>query len=146
MKIAFVQFAHARTIYEYGATMIVSRVRVTSQIHIGDVTMLSQKRPSLRNEWSMIAFSRIMYWGHKIACIHSLTSITIFVSRVMRFANSLTRDPKIVIHGNSSIILYNIWDLIIRQNENSNITFCTLDKYHTINHAQVCFTTSPLMG
>ena len=48
--------------------------------------------------------------------IHSLPWITIFASLVMRFtddfhswkslANRLTRDPKIVIHGNSCIILY----------------------------------------
>ena len=66
--------------------------------------------------------------------IHSLPWITIFGSLVMRFtndfhswlrhswkslANRLTRDPKIVIHGNSCIILYifgawcSIW-LIVR--------------------------------
>ena len=41
--------------------------------------------------------------------IHSLPWITIFGPLVMRFANEanrLTRDPKIVIHGNSCIILY----------------------------------------
>ena len=61
--------------------------------------------------------------------IHSLPWITIFGSLVIRFtndfhswlrhswislANCLTRDPKIVIHGNSSIILYIFFCITIR--------------------------------
>ena len=41
------QFGHARTIDEYDVTMLVPRIRVTSQINCGDVTMLSQERSSL---------------------------------------------------------------------------------------------------
>ena len=41
------QFARARTIDEYDATMPVPHVRVTSQINCSEVTMLSQKIPSL---------------------------------------------------------------------------------------------------
>ena len=64
--------------------------------------------------------------------IHSLPWITIFGSLVMRFANDfhswlrhswkslanrLTRDPKIVIHGNSCIILYILHALHLRIHE-----------------------------
>ena len=51
--------------------MLVSRVRVTSQIHCGDVTMLNRKRPSLATvaKWAIDhCFSRIVCSGHKIAC------------------------------------------------------------------------------
>ena len=41
------QFARARIIDEYDVKMPVPHVRVTSLINCGDVTMLSQKRPSL---------------------------------------------------------------------------------------------------
>ena len=41
------QFARAATIGEYDVTMPVRYVRVTSQINRGDLTILSQKRPSL---------------------------------------------------------------------------------------------------
>ena len=41
------QFVRARTIDEYDVTMQVHRAHVTSQISCDDVTMLSQKRPSL---------------------------------------------------------------------------------------------------
>ena len=76
-----------------------------------------------------ISFSRDvtdpLWWRHNAVrnkVIHSVPWITIFGSLVMRFANNflswlrhvvtqslanrLTRDPKIVIHGNSCIILY----------------------------------------
>ena len=61
--------------------------------------------------------------------IHSLSWITIFGSLVMRFANDfhswlrhswkllanrLTRDPKIVVHGNSCIILYVLHFCLLR--------------------------------
>ena len=41
------QFARVRTTDEYDITMPVPHARVMSQINYGDVTMLSQKRPSL---------------------------------------------------------------------------------------------------
>ena len=41
------QFVHGRTIDEYDITMLVPCVHMTSQINFGDVTMWSQKRPSL---------------------------------------------------------------------------------------------------
>ena len=41
------QFAHGRTIDEYDVTIVVSYIRVTSQINDGDVTILNQKRLSL---------------------------------------------------------------------------------------------------
>ena len=47
VKIALRQFARERTIDEYDVTMLVSRVRVISQINRDDVTMVSQKRPSM---------------------------------------------------------------------------------------------------
>ena len=41
------QFARAMTIDKYDVTIPVFRVRMTSQINCGDVTMLGQKRPPL---------------------------------------------------------------------------------------------------
>ena len=38
------QFSHARTIDEYDVTMLVSYIRVTSQINGGDVTILNKQR------------------------------------------------------------------------------------------------------
>ena len=78
----------------------------------------------MSDRWLFLA--ELCVQGHKITCIrnkiiHSLPWMTIFGSLVMRFAddfhswlrhswkssaNRLTRDPKIVIHGNSCIILY----------------------------------------
>ena len=108
--------------------MVVSYIRVTSQINCGDVTILNQKRLSLATRAKPAidnCFGGIEYSGHQIRVrnkiIHSSPWITIFGSLVMRFANDfhswlrhswkslanrLTRDPKIVIHGNSCIILY----------------------------------------
>ena len=79
--------------------------------------MLRQKRLFLATmaKWAIDdCFSGIMCSEHKIAfkntIIHSLPWITMFLSLVMWFAKSLvnhiTRDQKIVIHGNSCIILY----------------------------------------
>ena len=59
----------------------------------------------------MIVFSRIVCSGHKIS-VRKLNNTFVTVNNdfwviVMRsLANRLTRDPKIVIHGNSCIILY----------------------------------------
>ena len=117
----FRQFARARTIKEYDVTLPVPHNRVTSQIGCGDVAMLSQKRPSLAT-MTKSAIDKYFFVGsgHKIACIHSLPWITNFGLLVMRFANDfhswlrhtwkllanrLTRDPKIIIHGNWCIIL-----------------------------------------
>ena len=79
----------------------------------------------LRNERSMIVLAELCVQDIKKRVrnkiIHSLPWITIFGSLVMRFANDFhswlchswkslanhpTRDPKLVIHGNSCIILY----------------------------------------
>ena len=69
--------------------------------------------------------------------IHSLPWITIFGSLVMRFANEfhswlhhswkslanrLTRDPKIVIHGNSCIILYVYLSILLRDQAHVLVT------------------------
>ena len=77
--------------------------------------------------------------------IHSLPWITIFGSLVMRFtndfhswlrhsrkslANRLNRDPKIVIHGNSCIILY-IWH-IVYITKACDISFDILGQWHWI--------------
>ena len=116
--------------------MLVSYIHVTSQINCGDVTILNQKRLSLATTVKSAidnCFGGIEWSGHQIACKKKnntlVTGITIFGSLVMRFANDfhswlrhswkllanrLTRDPKIVIHGNSCIILYflyNLWHL-----------------------------------
>ena len=129
------QFARARTIDEYDVTMLVSYIRVTSQINGGDVTILNQKRlSSATTAKSAIdnCFGGIECSGHQIACKkQNNTFVTVnndFWVLVMRFAhdfhswlrhswkllaNRLTRDPKIVIHGNSCIILYIIeWNVI----------------------------------
>ena len=47
---------------EYDVTMLVPRVRVTSPINCGDVTMLSQQRPSL----ATMTVDEVCV--HKIAC------------------------------------------------------------------------------
>ena len=65
------QIARARTIDEYDVEMLVPHVRETSQINCGDVTMLSQKRPSsAKMAKSAIdnCFSEIVCSGHKIEC------------------------------------------------------------------------------
>ena len=64
-------FARARTIDEYGVTMPVSYIRVTSQINCGDVTILNQKRLSLATMAKSAivnCFSGIVCSGHQIAC------------------------------------------------------------------------------
>ena len=101
---------------------------VTSQINCGDVTMLIQKRPSSATiaKWAIddLFLAELCVQNIKQhvrnEIIHWLPWIMIFGSLVMRFAkdlhswlrhswkslaNRLTRDPKIVIHGNSCIIL-----------------------------------------
>ena len=121
------QFARARTIDEYDVTMLVYPVCVTSQINCGDVTMPSQKKTVLDVNCDMSdrwLFSEILCVKDiklrvRNKIIQSLPWITIFGSLVIRFtndfhswlrhswkslANRLTRDPKIVIHGNSCII------------------------------------------
>ena len=64
------QFARARTIDEYDVTMLVSYIRVTSQINCGDVTILNQKRLSLATTAKSAidnCFGGIECWGHQIA-------------------------------------------------------------------------------
>ena len=116
--------------HEYDVTMLVPYVRVTSQNNCGDVTILSQKRPSLAtmaksaiDDCFYIGIVRSWHIKHRVRnkMIYSLPWITIFGSLLMRFANDLhswlrhsgqslanrlTRDPKIVIQGNSCINLY----------------------------------------
>ena len=97
--------------------------------------------------------------------IHSLPWITIFGSLVMRFANDfhswlhhswtslanrLTRDTKIVIHGNSCIILYFIhcwhhghslpYQAIIRKLTNKSVIFATLNVYANTHCVQLAKT------
>ena len=74
--------------------MPVPYVRVTSQVIYGDVTILSQKRPSLATMAKSAiddCFSGIARSGHKIACKkYNNTFVTmnnIFWSLVVRFAN-----------------------------------------------------------
>ena len=93
------QSAHARTIDEYDVTVLVPRVDMTSQINCGDVIMLSQKRLSLATmaKWAIndrFSIGNLIYqW---------LTS-----SLVKIIGKSPHSWPKkIVIHGNSCIILY----------------------------------------
>ena len=65
----FPQFARARTIDEYDVTMPAPRVHVTSQINCGDVTMPSQKRPSLATMAKPAinnCFSEIVCSGHLV--------------------------------------------------------------------------------
>ena len=65
------QFVHARTINEYDVTMLVSYIRVTSQINCGDVTILNQKRLSLTTMAKSAidnCFGGIECSGHQIAC------------------------------------------------------------------------------
>ena len=65
------QFARARTIDEYDVTMLVSYIRVTSQINCGDVTILNQKSLSLATTAKSAidnCFGEIERSGHQIAC------------------------------------------------------------------------------
>ena len=130
--------------------MLVPYVRVTSQINCGDVTILSQKRPSLAamaksaiDDWFYIG---IVCSGHikqsmRNKIIYSLPWITIFGWLLMRFANDLhswlrhswqslanrlTRDPKIVIQGNSCINLYLFtqWVRVIEQGKSEGLDSC----------------------
>ena len=82
------QFARERTIDENGVTVPVTRIRVKSQINCSDVTMLNQKKKVLSyngefgNRWLFLAELSI-FW---------------------KIASLVTQ--KVVIHGNSCIILY----------------------------------------
>ena len=122
------QFARARTIHEYDVMMLVSRVLVTLQINCGDVTILRQKRPSLATmtKWTIDdCFNEAVCSGHKIAYKKSNNTFVtlnndILVTRevicqwfsfvtsslVKLIAKSSHSWSKIVIHGNSCIILY----------------------------------------
>ena len=116
-------FLHARPwIDEYDVTMLVTYIRMTSQINCGDVTILNQKRlPLATTAKSAIdnCFGGIECSEHQIACKKwNNTFVTVnndfWVTRDAicqwfswkLLTNRLTRDPKIVIHGNLCIILY----------------------------------------
>ena len=64
------QFAHSRTIDEYDITTPVHHVRVTSKINCGDMTVLSQKRPSLATmeKWAIDDCFRFLCVENIIAC------------------------------------------------------------------------------
>ena len=104
--------------------MLVSYIRVTSQINCGDVIILNQKRLSLATTAKSAIdnyFGGIECSGHQIACKkYNNTFVTVnndfwvtrdticqwFSSQRILLANRLTRDPEIVIHGKSCIVLY----------------------------------------
>ena len=66
------QFARARTVDDYDVTMVIPYLHETSQIDCGDVTMLSQKKPSLatmaKSEIDNCFYRKWMCSTHKIAC------------------------------------------------------------------------------
>ena len=65
------QFSRVRTIDQYDVTMLVSYIRVTSQINCGDVTILNQKRLSLTTTAKSAidnCFGGIECSGHQKVC------------------------------------------------------------------------------
>ena len=117
------QFARARTIDEYDVTVLVSYIRVMSQINCSDVTILNQKRLSLATTAKSAignCFGGIECSGYQIACKKENSTFVnvnndFWVTRDAIWqwlrhswkllANRLTRDPKIVIHDNECISL-----------------------------------------
>ena len=131
VKIILRQFARTRIIDDYDCTMSVPPVCVTSQIKCVDMTMLSQKRPSLvtMEKWAIDdCFCEIVCSGHDMSFKKDNNAFVAinndFRSLIRRFANDF-RDcrnhwqiineiigksphswPKIVICGKSCICLY----------------------------------------
>ena len=126
MKIAFAPICackNNRPIWRHNASIFRSR-DVTDQLWWRyNAKSVLDDNCDMSDRW--LFFEKLCVKGIKLRVrnkiIHSLPWITIFGSLVMRFtndfhswlrhswkslANRLTRDPKIVIHGNSCIILY----------------------------------------
>ena len=127
-------YKNNRRIYRHNAINPRSRA---AQINCGDVTMLSHKI-QWRNQLSITDFRGIVCWEHEMICkkwnnifvtvnndfcVPRDATCQCFFPRLHHswkpLADRLTRDPKIVIHGNLCIILYTyipsvsvIWDLL----------------------------------